>query len=165
MPPTSDIPGFIASYRSANDEGRICFAGNGRDAEEFLDRNAAFREQVLDVVLQDISLAPLELVRDLFRAETQCSREAWGIVDGVGLLAENMLRRGGVPFLNDYLEGKFQSFDAHIGSAFTADLPLATTMLNEVRQRLQHSPAAPQAPLWQAGEELFLGWIANLKES
>src|SRR5258708_40195763 len=132
----SEVTAFIASYRS-EDEPRIRSDWNGKHAGEFADRNMQFRSAVLAAVLADVSAAPLELVRDLFRAETQCSREAWGIVDGVGVLAETLLRRGGVQYLDDFLEGKFQSFDASLGSAFKADRPLALAMLDAVRDRLR----------------------------
>jgi hypothetical protein len=158
-----DVAAFIAGYTSA-DEGRVRFDWNGQHAEGFVDRNMAFREPVRVAVLADVSAAPLELVRDLFRAETECSREAWGIVEDVSVLAEELLRRGGPSYLDDYLAGKFQSFDANLGSAFAYDLPLARTMLAEVRSRLAASPDSPKAGLWQAGEELFARWVADCEQ-
>jgi hypothetical protein len=157
---TVDAGVFIAGYTTA-DEGRICFEWNGKHAEEFVDRNMEFRAAIRDAVLADLSAAPLTLIRDLFRAETQFSREAWCIVDGIGALAETLLRRGGPANLDDYLEGKFQSFDASLGSAFAYDLPLAKAMLAEVRQRLSASPNSTKAGLWQAGEELFSQWVSD----
>jgi hypothetical protein len=156
-----DVAAFIASY-SIGDESRICFDWNGKHGDEFEDRNMEFRESVREAVLDDVSSAPIELVRDLFRAETQCSREAWGIVKGVGILAEELLRRGGLACLDDYLEGKFQSFDASCGSAFEFDLPLARAMLGAVRERLASMPDSAKAPLWRSGEDLFLRWVAEL---
>jgi hypothetical protein len=125
----------------------------------------AVREAVRLAVLADVSSAPLELVRDLFRAETRWSREAWCIVRGVSTLAESLLRRGGPQYLDDYLEGKFQSFDASLGSAFEVDLPLAKAMLEAVRERLLSSPDSPRAELWRAGEKLFVGWVAGCEPS
>lgn len=152
---------FIQSYSSSAGEPRIRFEWNGKHAEGFVDCNMEFRNAIREAVLANVAAAPLELVRDLFRAETQCSREAWGIVDGVGILAEALVRRGGPAYLDDYLEGKFQSFDASLGSAFEYDLPLARAMLAEVRERLRSSPDSPRAPLWRSGEELFAGWVAD----
>lgn len=154
---------FIAAYTDP-DEGRIRFDWNGKHAEGFDDRNMDFRELVREAVLADLSSAPLALIRDLFRAETQCSREAWGIVDGVSDLAESLLRRGGTEYLDDYLEGKFQSFDASLGSAFEYDLPLAQAMLAAVRDRLRSMPDSPKAPLWRSGEELFTEWVAEFQQ-
>jgi hypothetical protein len=159
-----DVVEFIRSYTSA-DEPRIRFDWNGQHAEGFVDRNMEFRTAVRESVLANVSAAPLALVRDLFRAETQCSREAWGIVEGVGILAENLLRRGGLADLDEYLEGKFQSFDASLGSAFEYDLPLAQAMLAEVRERLQSSLDSPKMRLWRSGEELFAGWVAACEQS
>src|SRR5215216_2338810 len=111
-----DLSAFIASYTSA-DEPRIRFDWNGKHADEVVDRNSEFRAAVRQAVLANPLAAPLELIRDLYRAETQYSREAWGIVPGVNVLAEQLLRRGGATYLDDFLEGKFQSFDASLGSA------------------------------------------------
>ncbi|MDZ4821097.1 MAG: hypothetical protein SGJ20_19200 [Planctomycetota bacterium] len=74
----NDVTTFVAGYTSA-DECRICFAWNGKHAEEFDDANMNFRDAVYDFVLDDIEAVPIELVRDLFKAEAECSVEAWGI--------------------------------------------------------------------------------------
>ena len=158
----SDEADFIRAYTSA-DEARIRFEWNGKHSEEFVDRNMDFREMVREAVLENVTAAPLELVRDLFRAETQCSREAWGIAYGANKLAESLVRRGGDRYLDDFLEGKFQSFDASMGSVFEVDQALAMNLLNVVRQRLQSSPNSPRAELWRAGEQLFLDWIGNCR--
>lgn len=155
-----DVAAFIAGYKST-DEARIRFDWNGKHAEVFVDRNGKIRKAVREAVLADVSAAPLELIRDLFRAETQFSGEAWGIAEGVGVLAEALLRRGGPAYLDDYLEGKFQSFDSSLGSAFDYDLPLARAMLAEVRSRLASSPKSAKTRLRQAGEELFASWVAD----
>ena len=153
-----DVASFIESYTGA-DEGLIRFDWNGKHADGFVDRNMDFRGLVREAVLVNVAAVPLTLVRDLFRAETQCSREAWGIVDGVSDLAEGLLRRGGVEYLDDYLEGKFQSFDASLGSAFEYDFPLAQGMLSAVRERLRSFPDSPKVPLWRSGEQLFTEWV------
>lgn len=158
-----DIAAFIAGYTPA-DEARIRFDWNGKHANGFVDRNREFRQPVREAVLADVSAAPLDLVRDLFRAETEFSREAWCIVKGVSVLAEALLRRGGPLYLDDYLEGKFQSFDANLGSAFEYDLPLARTMLAEVRSLLALSPTSAKTRTRQAGEELFAYWVADCEQ-
>jgi hypothetical protein len=159
----SDVVDFIANYDSSR-ESRISFNWNGKHDDDFIDSNAEFRALLLEKVLLDISSAPILLIRDLFRAETRCSRVDQGIVDGVYELAESLLRRGGVDYLDDYLEGKFQSFDASCGSAFEYDLPLAETMLEEVRNRLRSHPDSPQVPLWRSGEDLFFSWVTDCKK-
>jgi hypothetical protein len=152
---------FIADYTSA-DEDRIRFDWNGQHAEELIDTNLAFREAVVEVVLDDPKLVPIVLIRDLFRAETQFSREAWGATEGLDVLAEALLRQGGPAYVGDFLEGKYQSFDTNCGSAFDYDLALAETMLRAVRSHLQSvSPDSPEAHLWETGENLFLSWIRD----
>lgn len=90
---------FIQSYSSSADEPNIRFEWNGKHAEGFVDGNMEFRNAIREAVLANVAATPIELVRDLFRAETQCSREAWGIVDGVGILAESLVRSGGPAYL------------------------------------------------------------------
>jgi hypothetical protein len=158
----TEVAQFIANY-SDSDAARIRFDWNGQHGDQFVDRNMDFRDAVRTAVFLDIGSAPLSLIRDLFQAETQCSVEAWNIVDGVSLLAENLLRRGGPLFLDDFLEGKFASFDANCGSAFEYDLPLASMLLSEVQNRLRSSSMSPNAELWRAGESLFAEWVATFR--
>jgi hypothetical protein len=163
-PPTAEVMEFIRCYSTDVGESRIRFDWNGKHSEGFVDRNMEFRGEVLQAVLRDVVAAPIDLIRDLFRAETKCSREAWGIVDGVGQLAEQLLRRGGPTYLDDYLEGKFQSFDAHLGSAFEYDLPLAKSMLSAVQGLARAEPKSSRAALRQKGEELFSAWVADCEK-
>jgi len=137
------------------------FEWNGKHAQEFHDTNFEFREAVKDVVLSDIEAAPLELICDLFRAETECSREAWGIGHGVDVLAERLIRADPGRFLEDYLWGKFQSFDAHCGSAFPADEALAARLLEIVRGRLADNIPEAGRQLLSKGEDLFQAWLRD----
>ena len=151
-----DIRAFISNYQPS-DEVRIKFDWNGKHAEDFRDGNQEFRGKVRKAVIDDVSAAPVILVRDLFRAETKWAVQAWGVVEGVDVLAEGLLRRGGTAYLDDFLEGKYSCFDANLGSAFPWDRQLLTTMLNEVRVRLAADPTSPKAGLWRQGERLFVG--------
>ncbi len=153
-----DVTEFIASYASA-DESFIRFEWNGEHAEKFVDNNHAFRNTIREAVLANVSVAPLELIRDLFRAETQYSREAWCIVGNVNVLAESLLRRGGTEYLDDFLEGKYQSFDASLGSSFEIDKSLAESMLKALQERLHQFPQSPKIELWRTGENFFLEWV------
>ena len=112
------------------------------------------------MVLTQLPTTPIELVRDLFLADTRCSREAWSISLEVRHLADELLRRGGSDYLDDYLEGKFQGTDASMtSSAFNIDLPLAQAMLTAVRERLRKSPDSTKVDLWRKGEVVFERWV------
>ena len=63
-----EVSEFIRSYSSSSGELRIGFDWNGKHAEEFVDCNMEFRNSIREAVLANIAAAPLELVRDLFRA-------------------------------------------------------------------------------------------------
>jgi hypothetical protein len=153
-----DVRRFIAEYTPA-DERFIRFDWNGKPPDEFEDRNLKFREAVFEAVLDNLEDAPILLVRDLYRAETEFSSEAWCISGDVGRLAEHLLRRGDDQFIEDFLEGKFQSFDAHLGTGFPVDLPLAEHLLGVVRSRLQSETDAEGLELLRSGEELFKDWV------
>jgi hypothetical protein len=159
------IRSFIRGYKPA-DERRIRFQWNGKHADEFVDENLAFREAVKERVLDDLDSAPLQLVCDLYRAETQFSREAWCIDGDVARLAEHLLRRGGDRFIEDYIEGKYQSFDASLGTAFEVDLPLAERLLQAVRDRLRTAAALSEdrRRLLRLGEETFQEWVAKCRQ-
>ena len=145
-----DIPAFISNYQSL-DEVSIRFGWNDTD-----DSNWKFRTTVLEAVLADIDAAPVILIRDLFRAETRSAAHDWGFRDGVDVLGEQLLRRGGIAYLDDFLEGKFACFDTQAGVLTPRDEPLSTTMLNEIRARLAAYPNSPKADLWREGERLFV---------
>ncbi|MCE9552734.1 MAG: hypothetical protein K8T91_05060, partial [Planctomycetes bacterium] len=135
-----DVSQFIRSFGDA-DENRIAFAWNGKHGEHFSDANYEFRKAVLESVCAAISAAPLPLVRDLFRAETEFSREAWCIDLRVRKLAETMLMRGGTECLMPFLIGKHQSFDASLACASIQIAPqLATSLLMEVNRLLASHP-------------------------
>ena len=159
-----DIRSFIAGY-GPDDERFIRFEWNGKNDTEFEDANLAFREAVFEAVLEDLEAAPILLVRDLYRAETQFSREAWCISGDVGRLAEHLLRRGEDRFIEDFLEGKNQSFDAHLGTAFPVDRPLAEHLLREVQDRLVSETNEERLELLKWGETLFQEWVASCESN
>ena len=158
------IKAFINGYTSA-DERFIRFAWNGKHAKEFVDENHDFRNAVHDAISLNLHETPLELIRDVFRAETQFSREAWCIDGRVGQLAEQLLRRGKDRFVEDFLEGKCQSFDASIGvDAFAIDLPLAERLLEVVRVSLRSETDKDRIELLQFGEETFQRWVTGCQQ-
>ena len=69
------ITEFIVEYVE-EDLYFVFFDWNGKHGNDFFDGNMAFRKEVLAAVLAETDNANLLLVRDLYRAETQFSREA-----------------------------------------------------------------------------------------
>jgi hypothetical protein len=148
------IDAYINNYKTT-DEAQIRFEWNGKHASDFDDKNMKFRQSVRLAVLANLDKAPIELIRDLFKAETEFSVEAWSIVAGVEKLAEAMLRRGGEQYLDDYLIGRSRSFDAHCGSYFPIDIGLAQRLLIALKLRLEAEPDSPKAELWRSGQQAF----------
>jgi hypothetical protein len=153
-----DVHAFIKNY-TEGDEPRIRFAWNGQHAEEFEDANVEFREAVNEAVLADLDAAPILLIRDLYRAETEYSAEAWCISGDVGRLGERLLRDPEDRFVEDYLIGKDQSFDAHAGTDFVVDRPLVEHLIAVVREKLLSETDAEKIERLHWGEETFRGWL------
>ena len=146
---------FIASYTDG-DEHRIAFAWNGKHADAFQDANHEFRQAVLDAALASADVAPLALIRDLFRAETEWSREAWCVDNRVADLAGIMLTRGKQALLMDFLRGKCQSFDTSMAcGGMSIEPQLAAELLREVEVRLNTSTDDEERRLLQVGRDVF----------
>ena len=153
--PVNVIDSFVANYDDTCAE-RIRFAWNGKHADSFEDANYEFRKSVIERVLVDLDAAPLPLVRDLFTAETELSREAWCIDERVAQLAENLLVRGGTEMLFNFLRGKSQSFDASMCCG-TVKLPpeLSRALLAFVESQLAASPSDADRALLELGQRQF----------
>jgi hypothetical protein len=108
----TDIQGFIDKFDSS-DVSRLAFAWNGEHAADLEDANLHFRRAVVQQVLANPEGASVELLRVLVDAETAFAQEAWGINLWVHTLAEQMLIRGGVSVVNDFLTFWYRGMDAH----------------------------------------------------
>ena len=137
------------------------FAWNGKHAEEFEDANYEFRHAVLEVVMADLAAAPIELIRDLYDAETALAKEAWGVyAEAVRALAEELLTRGGPEYVEDFLTGKLgRGMDAHCAAYFDCPRELAERLLAEVEARLAIGADGHRKQLLEAGREIFCSWI------
>ena len=159
----SEVEAFIGDYQSARDRGRIAFAWNGQHADGFRDANAAFRRQVVRAVVADVRAAPVELVRDLYDAETSWAKEAWCVnAEAVRTLAEELLTRGGATFVEDYLAGKVgRGMDASMSAYFDCPRQLAEQLLAEVEARLAAGAEGERKALLDAGRDIFRSWVEN----
>ncbi len=160
----TDSDKFVKHYATAEDRQRIVFAWNGKHAEEFHDANYEFRQQVLEVVLSDIRTVPIELIRDLYDAETALAKEAWGVyTEAVRALAEELLTRGGPAFVEDFLAGKIgRGMDAYCAAYFDCPRELTKQLLAEVERRLADVEGQRKA-LLEAGRDIFRDWLANAR--
>lgn len=156
---------FVKQYRTVEDRSRVVFAWNGKHAEGFADANYDFRQLVLEIVLSDLKGAPIELVRDLYDAETALAQEAWGVyAEAVRALAEELLTRGGPAFVEDFLRGKIgRGMDAFCAAYFDCPQELSERLLAEVEQRLAGATDERRKRLLETGREIFQGWIADAK--
>jgi hypothetical protein len=157
------IDEFCSRYTSARDRARISFAWNGKHADQFEDANFRFRQRVLKVVLADLHRAPIELVRELYDAETAWAKEAWGVnLQAVRALAEELLTRGGTEFVEDFLAGKFgRGMDASGAAYFQCPRELAERLLAEVERRLAVGAEGDRRKLLEAGRAVFREWVED----
>jgi hypothetical protein len=150
---------FVNTY-SKSDTRRIRFAWNGLHADQFVDTNAQFRNLVLERVADDIELASDELVRDLYLAVTEYSKEAWAIDSRTPLLAQTLLCRSPSGFLLDYVRGASQSFDAGLATA-AIDLPpdVLQQCLVALADAVRHAASEQERRRLAFFEERFRGLL------
>jgi hypothetical protein len=150
----SSIDAFLRSY-SPSERGRIVIDA-AVDAP-FLDRNSPFRKSVIRHVIAYPEAASPSLLQDLF-VEEACWAERAGIVSpSFTVLAEILLNRTGTTYLTEFLTGFFASFNT-FGACHQMNLGQATTstLLKEIRRRLQSEPSASERVVLEAGEALLM---------
>eukprot|EP01031_Cornospumella_fuschlensis_P051446 gene51446-62914_t len=107
----SAVNDFVRTY-APQAEAQIAFSWNGKHASEFVDWNMQFRQEVCAYFEDENDVFPLPLVAALFKAETLFAKEAWGVNRVVSKLAQELLERGGVEYLDVYLAGARCGMDA-----------------------------------------------------
>lgn len=163
MPGAAD---FVANYHPARDRARIAFAWNGRHADGFRDANQEVRGRVIRAALEDVGRVPIELVRDLYDAETAWAKEAWCVNHrAVSTFARELLTRGGPAFVEDYLAGKVgRGMDASMSAYFECPPQLAQQLLAEVEARLAAGAEGDRLRLLEAGRDIFRPWVEDARE-
>ena len=160
------IADFVTFYTPSLDRARIGFAWNGLHADRFHDANEEFRRRVRKHVCAALGTTPIELIRDLYDAETAWAQQAWCVnAEGVRALAEELLTRGGPAFVEDYLAGKSgRGMDAFCAAYFDCPRDLAERLLAEVDRRLAAGAEGERRALLESGREIFRGWVEGAKD-
>lgn len=158
----NDIEQYICNY--ASNDINIRFDWNGKHSDELEDRNYQFRRLVIEQVLQRSDIAPLSLLRDLFKAETQLANEAWGVSRCVSDLANLMLIRGGIEVINDFIDGRYRSFDNYCECGrINISAVLAEEIRAELLRRLTTGTDTYSREILQSQIDFF-AWIAEKSE-
>ena len=110
-----DIEQFIRSYADA-DFREIEFYWNGKLGDDFEDLNMEFRIRVCEYLVKDFSIAPDQLILDLYQELSKSAKETWGVYQHYHLFAQEILNRGRTKYLLNYLQGASQSFDTRLAS-------------------------------------------------
>ena len=111
-----DIEQFIRSY-AGTDFREIEFYWNGKHGEDFEDLNMDFRMEVCEYLVKDFSIAPDQLILDLYQELSRSSKQTWGVYQHYHLFAQEILNRGRTKYLLHYLQGAGRSFDTRLASA------------------------------------------------
>jgi hypothetical protein len=135
-----DIPSFVAGYSRA-DQPSIAFAWNGKHAADFVDGNQKFRWEVIGHCLAHPEATAPPLLADLFLADADWSREAWGAPQHFGKLGALLLERGGEEALVPFSQGFSSSFDT-FGACHIMTLP--SYVLARLREATALALAAEQ---------------------
>jgi hypothetical protein len=127
----SVVRDFVHTY-VPQAEARIDFAWNGKHSNEFVDPNMQFRKEVCSYFDDEKDTFSLPLIAALFKAETLFAKEAWGVNRVVSKLAQELLERGGVQYLDVYLAGARCGMDAFIE---TGNITLSKPRCQELLDR------------------------------
>jgi hypothetical protein len=151
------IEDFIRNY-SSSDRERVRFDWNGAPGPDLIDRNHDFRKAILAAVLVDPDRCPVDLLADLFTAETAYSKEAWGIDPRVRDVAKALLQRVGHAQVEVFVRGSRQGFDAHLACA-TVDInpELRAALVRHCEQMATTADTADTRRFWTGGVELLSG--------
>ena len=150
-----DVANFIARY-SPTDEPHIAFDWNQKYAAELQDANLEFRRAVIQEVLVRPEAASVELLRALVDAETALANEAWGTTLWVHTLAEQMLIRGGIEYVKDFLVFWYRGMDAHLElSRISIPPELNATFEAHCAQQLAVAQTPQDRLLYEQGVRLF----------
>ena len=144
---------FVCTY-TPQAETQIAFAWNGKHANEFVDSNMQFRRKVCNYFEDEKDRFSLPLIAALFKAETLFAKEAWGVNRVVSALAQELLERGGVEYLDVYLAGARCGMDAFME---TGNITLSKLRCQELLDRcLANANATEQTgKQWEMLAERF----------
>jgi len=99
------VEAFVSSYTEP-DSLRIRFNWNGKHADELRDLNRDYRREVYRFFQAHKGAVPLQLIHDMYKAEIKYGRNSPEENSSViADLVQELLSRGGVEYLDDYIEG------------------------------------------------------------
>jgi len=153
--PDSDPAAFVAAYSEA-DRSRIAFAWNGKHASDFAGSNQSFRWAIVDHCISHPSQAPIALLKDLFSADAEWSRDAWGAPHHFADLGALLLQRGQESVIAVFSEGFNRSFDT-FGACHGMSLspPLADSLSAFTKTALSNTTDELDRKRLSAAQELF----------
>lgn len=154
-----ELQTYIDNYTLA-DFDRIKLVWNEKYGHDFEDENYDFRMQVCELVVSQIGKVNIDLIRDLYLETAKTSPLTFSVYNKFHLFADELLKRGGIKYLLDYIRGASQSMDTGISSALltisqeqakrlldyfdklkatTQDIEVQRLLKDFIRQRLEYN--------------------------
>ncbi len=151
------IQEFVQTYSPISD-AKISFAWNGKHAAEFVDENMVFRRSVCEYFKANKGTLPLSLITALYSAETLFAKEAWGVNRVVSELAQELLERGGINYIDAYVAGVGCGMDAYMESGnIRLSSARCIELIDFCKKRVESGTDA-EKPRW----EMLLGRFSHL---
>ncbi len=151
----SKLQTFADNYSSA-DFDKVKFEWNGEHGKKFHDNNYAFRMQLCEFLIPQLSTTKLELIRDLYIELSKWAKESWAIYGKYYLFAQQLLNRGGTVYIIDYLWGAGQSFDTLLASGrMNLSTEQKENILNFINESIKLEKDQYKLKLLTFGQERF----------
>lgn len=130
---------FAKKY-SAEQFDVIEFTWNGKHGENFIDKNYEFRIDLCQTIKDDLSIAPDELIIDLYIELSKSAKETFSVYNSFHIFANELLKRGGVKYLDYYMEGAEKSMDTLLSSArLNLDKSAIQEILDHLKKEVKKS--------------------------
>ena len=113
---TQEFQSFSDNYTTKDFE-RIPFQWEGGYGEDFNDKNLDFRIQLCEYLIPRLGQIKLDLLKDLYLEFGKTSEYTFGCYTNFHLLGQELLERGGIAYLTDYLQGAAHTMDTALTSS------------------------------------------------
>ncbi|MEM7554067.1 MAG: hypothetical protein AAF378_08200 [Cyanobacteria bacterium P01_A01_bin.84] len=149
-----ELSKFIDNYDS-NSEKIISFSPSESENKP-IDNNFEFRQLVIQEVIQTPENAPLELLWDLFEAETLFAKTNFSVNPNLRHLASILLIRGGTKYLQKFLRYRYLSFDIYCETAqIKIPQELSLQLALECENNSKSANDKSEKELWEGGIKFF----------
>lgn len=121
---------------------QIRFDWNGKHGDDLIDTNNQFRMHLCEAIKDDLSIAPDQLIIDLYQELAKSAKETFGVYNSFHLFANELLVRGGVKYFDVYCKGASKSMDTALSSGrIDLNKELQKEILDHIKARIKEGDA------------------------